>query len=68
MKGRYNTEFRILRLRAGVTQTELAEKIGVSTASISHWETGRHSPKSGDIVKLADALNVPAESIVRMFA
>lgn len=68
MKGCYNTEFRIARLRAGVTQTELAEKIGVSTASISHWETGRHSPKSGDIVKLADALNVPAESIVRMFA
>lgn len=68
MKGCYNTEFRIARLRAGVTQTELAEKIGVSTASISHWETGRHSPKSGDIAKLADALNVPAESIVRMFA
>jgi DNA-binding XRE family transcriptional regulator len=36
---------RTLRLRAQMTQQELAEKIGVDTRTVSNWETGKHLPK-----------------------
>jgi DNA-binding XRE family transcriptional regulator len=39
---------RILRLRVerGWTMAELAQALGVSTASISNWESGAHVPRA----------------------
>lgn len=34
-------ELKILRVRAGLTQTQAAKRIGVVQASICRWETGR---------------------------
>lgn len=33
-----------LRNKLIITQTELAELLGVSFASINRWETGKHEP------------------------
>lgn len=33
-----------LREKLIITQTELAELLGVSFASINRWETGKHEP------------------------
>lgn len=41
MKG---MELKTERLRRGLTQEQLAEKLGVSTTSVMNWETERHSP------------------------
>jgi len=38
-----------LRLKAGLSQKELAEKIGVSVNSISNWETGRTVPRTHSV-------------------
>jgi len=38
------TTIRQLRESRGMTQTELAEKIGVSAKTISKWETARGLP------------------------
>lgn len=47
------------RLKAGMTQKELAAKIGVKFAAISKYETGRvKNLKRDDIDRLARALNV----------
>ena len=35
-----------LRIEAGYTQPQLAEKIGVSKAVISFWENGVNEPKA----------------------
>jgi transcriptional regulator with XRE-family HTH domain len=35
-------ELKILREKANLTQTELAEKIGTFHPVISGWETGKH--------------------------
>lgn len=35
---------RRLRLAAGVTQAEAAEAVGVSTRTISNWESARTAP------------------------
>ena len=40
--GRERQEFRRLRDEAGMTQRDLAERIGVTPATISNVETGRH--------------------------
>jgi transcriptional regulator with XRE-family HTH domain len=55
---------RELRELAILTQAELAQKIGVSTTSISHWETGSKRPRPTHIRKLAAALGVTAQEIL----
>ena len=36
---------RLLRARAGLTQEEIAEALGVTRAAISRWETGNRNPR-----------------------
>lgn len=38
------TNIKLLREKMLLTQTEFAEKIGVSFASINRWENGVHEP------------------------
>lgn len=45
-----------LRTEAGLTQEDLAIRIGVSTTSISGWELGRSAPGPTNFDKLAKAL------------
>lgn len=47
-----------LRKKNNLTQTELAEKIGISQKHLSDIETGTKFPSSGIIEKLAHELNV----------
>lgn len=47
------------RLERGLTMKELAEKVGVSEATISRWESGKIDNMRRDkIAALADALNI----------
>lgn len=54
---------RAARLRAGLSQGELARRAGISRQSLSYAETGAHRPQPGTIEKLAGALGVPADEI-----
>lgn len=47
----------ILRARsaAGLTQAELAERIGSSQPNIARWESGAQSPSVTTLLKIADA-------------
>jgi transcriptional regulator with XRE-family HTH domain len=49
---------RSLRKRAGMTQRELAESVGVAVRMISAIETGRATPPPERYAPLADALSV----------
>ena len=52
-------ELKYYRLKAGLTQEQLAEKSGVSRATIANIERGVQSfLKSSTIIKLADALKI----------
>ncbi|MCY1292458.1 helix-turn-helix protein [compost metagenome] len=48
---------RNLRKAGGVTQRELAEKVGLTQAAIGHYETGRRHPGLSEARKLVAALN-----------
>ena len=44
---------REMRLKLGLTQTQLAEALGVSQITISRWETEAHEIQQPVILKLA---------------
>lgn len=51
------TELKILRVKKGLNQGELAEKLGVTRNTISSWENGK-LPSLKNANKLADFFGV----------
>ena len=51
------------RIRA-MTQTELAEKIGVSQNEVSRWEIGKFKPKTDKLLLIADALECDVKDLI----
>ena len=47
-----------LRLKKGLTQTELGEKVGVKQNTFTNWENGKREPSFVNLIKLADLLEV----------
>ena len=54
-----------LRRRAGLTQAELAEKLGITNKAVSKWENGRAKPTTDLIRKLAALYGVKVEELLR---
>lgn len=52
------------RAALGVTQEDLAKKVGVSRVSISQWERGDTSPKGENLHRLAAALKTRPEWLI----
>jgi transcriptional regulator with XRE-family HTH domain len=58
-------KLRRLRLGAGLTQIQLAERAGVSPDTVVRWETGKgNRPHPGALTKLARALGVTPNDIL----
>jgi len=57
-------KFKLARMKAGLTQLELAKKLGVSESLITKWETGRGKPRGVKLEMLAQVLNVKPEELV----
>ena len=54
----------IIRKRKGMTQRQLAEKIGIPANSLSRYEIGMHEPNYDMTLRIAEALEVaPIEFI-----
>lgn len=51
------------RIAMGLSQEQLAQKLGCATSRIGKWEIGTGSPDAGQIWALAEALNVTTEWI-----
>lgn len=61
---------RRLRLELGITQQELADKLGVTDKAVSKWERGIGCPDPSLLSSLADTLNVEVGILLagKMFA
>lgn len=46
------------RKEAGLNQTDLAERAGVSQPAVANWESGVHDPRRVMLAKIADILRV----------
>ena len=53
-----------LREFAVLTQAELAEEVGVSVTTISHWENVSERPRASNIQKLAKAFHVSPQEVL----
>lgn len=53
-----------LRQRSGMTQSELAERVGVSLRSIQNYELGLRYPKRDILARLCTVLDVSVEYLV----
>jgi transcriptional regulator with XRE-family HTH domain len=57
-----------LRKRAGLTQMDLASKIGTTPAKVSGWESRGVTPSTKYLVALAAALGVTADELLEVLS
>jgi len=52
------------REKAGLSQAQLAKKLGKSRSSVNEYESGEHEPKLDLLVKIAKVTGVTVEELV----
>ena len=52
------------RIKAGMTQAELAERLGISPQAVSQYERGKKNPRLSTIQKFADALGIDVSDLL----
>lgn len=52
------------REAAGMTQRELAEKLGVDASTVCYWEKGKNTPSVKTLMKIAGILGVPPGDLI----
>lgn len=60
----FGEKLRSLRLKAGLTQLDIAEKLDVSAAAIGAWENGRAKPRLTKLGQLAELLGTSAADLM----
>ena len=60
----FSERLKKLRKQAGLTQVELAGKLGIVQSSYADWERGKKKPTQANLVKIAQILNVSVDYLV----
>jgi len=60
----YGARIKKLRVEAGLTQEEMANKTGCTRSAIASWETERREPDIPTFQHLAEFFNVPTEYVM----
>lgn len=64
MKAEFSENLRRLRAEKGLTQTELAKRIGVNKSIVSAYESQERMPSLNVLVRLSYVLNVSMEYLL----
>lgn len=64
MGDNFNENLKEARLKSGLSQKDVAEKIGVAKSTYSLYESGNREPNVNTIKKIADFLKVSADSLL----
>ena len=62
--GDFQNIFKRLRNSCGLTQAEMAEKLGISRSTIGMYETGAREPDFETLEKIADFFNVDIDYLL----
>ena len=54
-----------LRKSKGMTQQQLADKLGITNKAVSKWETGEAFPETAQLVPLSDTFGVTVDDLLR---
>lgn len=57
--------FKKMREKAGLSQTELGKKIGVRQSTIAMWENGENLPRASTLIKLAEILECSVDELLK---
>ena len=57
--------FKSARIKNGLTQNQIAEKLNIDRSSIAHYESGDSVPSTKNIQKICDMLNLSFEELFR---
>lgn len=60
-------EFLKLLIEKGITQVELAKRIGVSFQSLNLWISGKRNPSLKSIDRLSKELGLTNDDIIKLF-
>lgn len=53
------------RKKNNLTQTEVAEKLGVSVTAVSKYELDLRSPKPNSLLRLSDLFHITVDELLR---
>lgn len=59
------SNLKMFRLRSGLTQEDIAEKVGVSRQAVAKWERGESMPDIESCIKLSDIYGISLDALVR---
>ena len=57
-------DYALARKRLGLTQAQIAERIGVDQSSVSNWEKRKGKPNVKKLPKAAEVYGVPIEALL----
>lgn len=60
----FSERLKDLRKQAGLTQVDVAERLGISQPAYASWERGVKKPTQENLVKIAQILNVSVDYLV----
>lgn len=60
----FSLQLKALRENAGLSQRELAAKLGVAPSTIGMWESGQREPDFGTLLQLAEFFNVSVDCLI----
>lgn len=60
----FSERLKDLRKQAGLTQVDVARKLGISQQAYASWERGAKKPTQENLVKIAQILNVSVDYLV----
>lgn len=61
----FHEKLKALRLKNGLTQDELGEKLYLSRTSISNYEIGKNEPNIETIIAISDLFNITTDELLK---
>lgn len=61
----FSEKLKALRLKNGLTQDELGEKLCLSRSSISYYEQGKFEPDINTIIAVSDLFNITTDELLK---
>ena len=58
------TAIKRIRILNGITQQEMADALGISPATVSHWETGRRKPDVDDLIAISRYFGCKVDDLI----
>lgn len=53
------------RLKLGLTQEDVADKLDISRQTLSNWETGKTLPDIANVMKMSDLYNISLDELLK---